>query len=893
MKNIKIFFITLLIFKSSFALLCINSPFDRIFPNFPKYFQVQPLKEACFKYKLPDKKNTISLTFSVVKSYTAEVIIYKSQNLIMMNDENYYNYEDRYFIIEHSFKEINVKDFYDYVFIIIRDSKDYFFYDNIILYDSELPIHLESNVPINIKYFMKNDKYQFEFSSNQNLQMVYSSKLQNKKLLSVEYNGNKILEQKIDNTDSIINLKNENSENKVLKITVENKDNNNINQEFSLIIYEKNNNEFVEIKGEKPIIINYIKNNLNQIFYFFSDITKYKTSSSINYKLNYNVKKNKYINIISDIIYSDKTLNSEDFINLIPSENKIDYSYDIDSDENIKFFFNGENKNQKYKYIIFKLEIKDYGKYYKPEYFTVSLSKQLEEINLKNIKEYNTEIIKINSNINIPSYYKLNLNSDSKYIFSSQNQDYMTLIKGDLLIQSSINNNYINNEKGIIIISETSELSIQISDIDLIKENIYLEKFLSDDVNIIDGERSDNIIRITMSEEYCDNNSNKKKFLIGNYDKDKYENKAITVTKYWLSEDDGEFELYFKNDLSIDNNSIFPSDEKYKKLSLTPFILDTNIDLFSFRCSKPGTLLIKPLMKSFSEKTHIITQNSITFISLNSKEEILQLTSPLKLSSNCDKYLYLSIQVIQENNEVIIKSDTENVFKESSISGNKIFLEKIDINKYKSDDLAIKIISDGMADIEVIEIIHYNFSEYFQIDNNSKNKINKNNFVKFINKNTKSLKINIDGLNDVAAYYTIVKLAVNDMNYIPLVYNFKNDVIHKNITKNEIIEIENKFYGKEDEIKEHTAFIFSIKSSNIHYEYSVQIEEIKDSIIKEKSGIIIFIIIIVIIILLIGITFYIRSRRKSQIINIESIKPNQALFPNKKYILNDVLNSNE
>ena len=893
MKNIKIFFIILLIIKSSFSLLCKESTFDTIFPNYPKKFQVGPLKEVCLKYKLADKKNAISLIFSVAKSYTAEVIIYKSPNLILMSDGNYYNYEERYFIIENPFKEINVKDFYDYAYIIIRDSKNYFFYDNIILYDSELPIILEPNIPINMKYFMKNNKYLFHLSSNKNIQLIYSSKIPSQKLLTVEYDGNKIMEQKLDNNDNIINIKNENLSYKLLKLIVENKENNSNDQEFSLVSYESEENEFIEIQEEKIVKINYIKNNLVQNFYFFANISKYEKSSSINFKLDYNTKNIKYINIISDIIYSNVTLNSEDFIKLIPSENKIEYTYDTNSDDNIKFFFNDKDKNYPYKYFIIKFEIKDYGVYYKPRYFTVSLSKQIEEINLININDYQTNIIKINSNIDVPNYYKLNIKEDSKYIFSSQNQDYMTLIKGDLLIQSAINKNYIDNEKDIIIISGTSGLTMQISDIELNKEKIYLEKIKSEDITTIENERTDEIIRITMTEEYCNNYSNKNKFLIGNYDKDKYENKEIKTVKYWKSED-GEFELFYKNDLSIDKTSIFPYDQKYKKLPLTAFILDTNIDLFTFQCSRPGTLLIKPLMKSFVEKTHMITQNSITFISLNSKEEILQLTSPLKLAQNCDQYLYLSIQTVQENNDVIIRPDIKGLFNEAQISGNEIFVQKIDINKYKSDELAIKIISDGTADIEVIEIIHYDFSEYFNIDNENKNKVNKNNFVKFINKNTKSLKINIDGLNQIPVYYSILKLAIKDINYIPLVYNFKNaDVIHKNISQNEIIEVDNKYFGKDDETKEYVAFVFSIINSNIKYEYNVQIKEISDPLIKDKSWIIIVIVIIAIILLLIGIFLYIRRKKKKKILNIEDITPNQSLFPNKKYILNDILNNNE
>ena len=144
----------------------------------------------------------------------------------------------------------------------------------------------------------------------------------------------------------------------------------------------------------------------------------------------------------------------------------------------------------------------------------------------------------------------------------------------------------------------------------------------------------------------------------------------------------------------------------------------------------------------------------------------MQFTSPLKLEPNSDNYLYLSIQAIQENNDVIIRPDTNGVFEEGKIKGNEIFFQKIDINKFKSDELAVKIISDGTADIEVVEVIHYNFSEYFNIVNEKMNKIDKNNFVKFLNKKTKNLKVSIKGLNNVQAYYSIVQLAVNELKNI-------------------------------------------------------------------------------------------------------------------------------
>ena len=119
--------------------------------------------------------------------------------------------------------------------------------------------------------------------------------------------------------------------------------------------------------------------------------------------------------------------------------------------------------------------------------------------------------------------------------------------------------------------------------------------------------------------------------------------------------------------------------------------------------------------------------------------------------------------------------------------------------------------------------------------------------------------------------------------------------MQKTISKNEIIELDNKYYNKNDNIKEYIAFIFSIKDFNIKYEYDVQIQEminINTNIEEKKSWITILIIVLVIIIILVGIIIYFRKKSKEQIINIESIGNNQSLYPNKKYILNDILNSN-
>ena len=182
------------------------------------------------------------------------------------------------------------------------------------------------------------------------------------------------------------------------------------------------------------------------------------------------------------------------------------------------------------------------------------------------------------------------------------------------------------------------------------------------------------------------------------------------------------------------------------------------------------------------------------------------------------KYLYLSILSLQGNN-IRITPDTKGIFDETEIKGNKLFTQKIDIQKHKSDELAFIIFANisSLVDIEVIEVIHYNFSEYVNIKSNQKQELTKNIFVKFIDKSVIKLIIDLNGLNNASVTYGLFKLATNDINYILLAFKYKTDVIRKNFEVNKVIEIDNKYYGEDDIYKNYQAFIFSIHSSKMNF----------------------------------------------------------------------------
>jgi hypothetical protein len=279
--------------------------------------------------------------------------------------------------------------------------------------------------------------------------------------------------------------------------------------------------------------------------------------------------------------------------------------------------------------------------------------------------------------------------------------------------------------------------------------------------------------------------------------------------------------------------------------------------------------------------------NTISTITIGEEIEILQLTAPIKSVSD---YLFFAIMSNDGKKIKIIPNEPE-LFNETTIEGNELFTFKINLKKFKTDQLAIKVNSTDITDIEVISVIRYNSSKYISISNNDMNCLTNNNFVKFIDKSVKKLIIDVNGLNNVSVTYGIVKLATNDINFIPLAFKYRTDVIRKTFEVNEVIEIDNKYYEEDDIYKNYQAFIFSIHSSKMNFKYNIQIEEISDK--KGISGWALTLIIISSIILFFIVILAILMIKKRKGMNVESFKYNQPLYPNAKYILNDISGSNE
>ena len=826
--DLLILYLIFLIIPIYLSSLCIDGNFSLILPNIENSFEIGPKNEKCYQYQITKSKNKISLVFPNIDIATTEVIIYKSKTEIILNGNSYKNMYDRYYVIENYFKEIDLTDFDENIYIIIRDIKYSKLYINkLILYDTQFQIPLIEGKPLTMKYFISNNIYKFEYFSNKNLTFIYSTKIKQKKYISITYNNETIIENQIDTTDKIFNLKSEDLTKKFIYIYIEEIEKGIESQEFSVVVYEKGINQFFEIEKNDIININYI--NLNegdeiQTFFFYYKLNESIKANTINFKLDPFAYKTQYINILSGFYHSEKELKNEEVEKyFLFEENKFPIEYDLNSEEYKKIYFQDSDISFPYRYIYFKIEISKLENYYSPKNMIISIGEEVKEINLKDIKFYKTEIIKKEIKPYIPTYFKLILSPEQRYIFYSPYPNNTIYLKGDLIISDDenkiikINKYYFIDKDEIFVIKDLSEFTVAIFGSEKFEVNFYIEKFLEKDLYISEYIRNDEPIDIKFEENDC--SLNKQKYLIGIYDKEIYsknKNKK-TYRRYWTSID-GEMKVYYRNNISLEGESLFPFSEKYNKEKENIIVIFNYIDFFTFKCSKPGTLSLRSEYKLFNEKTHIISQNSIKIINITKNIEIIQFSSTITPPSD---YLYFAI-FSKFGKKIKISPDIPYLFNETIIEGDIAFTQKIDLYKFKPDQLVVKVNSTENTQIEVIEIIRYNFTEYTIIKNNKINHLTDNNFVKFINKNTTKLKVIIKGLNNVYIHYGLVKLFTDDVNYLPMGSQFGDLFLRKKAEYNETIEIYNHFYENDNDNKKYLAFIFSIQFYQ-YYEYDAQV----------------------------------------------------------------------
>lgn len=816
----------------SFAISMLNSSqeFKEIESMKAAEFKINTKETAYFKYKLNGKEAPIGLKFILANLYTVNVLVYKTYE-----DENKNELFEEYQLAHNQFKEINVKDFDEYVYIVIKMTNIYYYYqDYLMIYDCNKPIELKANEVLTINNFLSNNKYIINFPVTDKDLIVYyntQNSEDNERIITIEQ-GEKIYIDQGNNSyyKQSINIET----NDTLIITIENRinevDKDNINPEFSIIVYENENNyNFNNIIQEETKKISYIFNDEPQIFYFYANITSYELPSTLNFKLNYNYFNTKNIKIKSSILELNEEINQEYLENNIPKENLLKSSYDDESDEYYRIYFNKQNSANKYSYILVSLEINDATFYRGSRALEISLSNSPDIHNFENIPANELQKIEVKSRNYVPYYLKLKLEPNEKYVLTSKNQFITKFIKGDLLQEDNINKNYLENSNELIVLSNIEELTIKIFGSG--KNVIFnIEKMNISQFEYRENERNNNeIYEFNMEKGQI-------KYILGTFNVDEYAFGELKVNYYGTIES-GDFELYYRNNIS-DNEvgSIFSMDDKYSQKFYEIFTLKTNLDLFVVKCKESGTMSLRPQYKTFNLTTHLIKENSFNEINIHELSEVVQLSAPIAKSTNSET-LYFSVhfinndKLLNSDNEtayVIISPDTPGVFDEGKIQINEIFKTSINLKKYAQDQLAFYVTTNVYSIlIEVTETIKDKYTSYTEIQEGENKGINANNVIWQIDLYNQSAYINItvENLQNEEISLGIIQTSEDDINYIATADKYPNS-IKKKITKPmESFYLKNEYYNNQtNEIENYLYFIMSIlgNKDNLNYNLNIQ-----------------------------------------------------------------------
>ena len=799
-------------------------------------FSVNESQDAYFKYKLGEIKGPIGLHFLLANLYTVEVSIYKKQD----DEEPFLTYK----LAENQFQEIDATDFDDYVYIIIKETYKYFYTDYITVYDSNEVIQLKPSEPLVINNFLSNNKYEMSFTSEKTITLVYNTLIteESKRKITILYENETILNQ--EEVSIYENEFNPGEINIIVENFVESESDKQIPaQDFSLIVYEKSNSyEFQKVNVNEAIKSKYIYNNNTQNFYYYADISNKVNSNTFNFKLNFKYYLLKNVTFFTKIIYLDNEVTEEDLENNIPTENKLPYSYDEDSDEFLRIYFKDTNSEKQYKYLLVKVQIEENEYYVGSKDIEISLGNEVEIFDLKE-NDYNDAFTIDKKLIDyIPIYFKLELDPNEKYLLTSQYQDLTSFIKGDLLNENEINNNYLINTNEIIILSGINELTVKVFGSTTNNVIFYIEKIDQKNLMSAEDERNNEIFEIKMNENECNEGI---KYILGTYDYETYAYGQNKVNYYWTI-DSGDFEVYFKDTINLEKvGSLFPSQQSQIQEKNTEILLDKNIDLFTVKCKKEGTMSIRPVTKEFIETTHKIEQNTINQKTLYDYSEIVQLTTLLGQNMGTVYFSILSL----EGDKLTIIPDTPGLFPEQTIE-NELFFSSADLSKYKMDQLAIRVNSTSLEkNIEILEIIHNKYNTYKKVNKGDNKDITLNNIYIPISEKNKKIKIILENLENKKISYGVINSASNNENYLATADKYPNTTKIELKETKENIDVENIYYNKKDNLKPYMYLLVSVlgEEDSLSYNVKVEIDEEEDS--GNNTALIVFILLICAIVL--------------------------------------------
>jgi hypothetical protein len=819
-----------LIFSFSNCIYLSEEEFKEIEFMTPTKFSIDHENFAYFKYRLGKYTETVGLKFLEANSYTVDVTTYSSYE----KQEN----KIQYLLADEQFKEINVTGYGDYLYIVIEITRSNYSYDDYLtIYDSAKSIDLENNKVISINKFLSNKEYIFTYKPNtsKTIALFYNAQnfINNSRILFIRHKEGTLTPIGIvDTYKETFNIMEHNS----FVVVVDNEynktdENANQKQDFTLMIREIENNNFNEILLNKRETINYIYNNESQIFYFYANITDIKELNTLNFKFDYRYYKNSNtkVSVLAKYVPLDEDIDKKDLIKYIPTKNELIGSYDLYSDEYYRIYLNNNNQTSNYLFVIVSVEIKNESYYYGSKSIEFSMGEPEEIIDFTNIPYNQAQKIEKQTSYYIPYYWKLKLDKNDVYLLGIYNEHMFvsTFINGDLItVNNTVNINVSESNNEIIVLKEMDEFTIKLFGI---KKNIevYIERVKKKEIVTVDNVREKNrIFKLDMKE-------GETKYILGTYSYDDYAFGALTE-KYYATIDSGNFEVLFSNNISDDENHLFPSNKKYIQNFNKIIDLKTHLDLFTINCKSDGILYIRPQYKKFDYNVRNIKEGEKTNITMSELIEMAQLSAPL---GKTRETLYFTVKIINPqksllaNNNinddevaVTISPESKGAFENQTIKVNQIFKGSYNLSKYRLDELAIYLNSTAFAtELEFFEVIRDKYITFKELNNGTNEKLEFYKCFYVIPNNTENLTITIENLNGTNISYGIIKSDINDVNYNIAADNYKN------VTEKEIVDnitefsLNNTYKDNNDTSNPYIIFILRVSKNLDELNYNLNI----------------------------------------------------------------------
>ena len=790
-------------------------------------FEINFENKSYFKYQLGNEKGTVGLKFLKANSYTVNVTTYSSYEA----QENKIEYSLAY----NQFKEIEVGNYIDYIYIVIEVTKDNYTYDDYLtIYDSGKPIKLEHNQVISINNFMSsNQQYRFtyKFEKSKTIAFYYNTKNyddNNYRNLEIEYEGEKINYEKVESLNKNFNKKESDDFTAVIynKYT-KTDENEKQSQGFTLMIREiEDEKHFNKIEKNKPETINYIYNKDSQIFYFYANITGMKELNTINFKFDYRYYKTNITNIKAKYVPLDEDIKQEELQNYIPDKNDLISSYDVYSDEYYRIYLNNNNQTSKYLYIFATVEIKDESYYYGSKSLEYSMGEEeeiVDYINLTNIAYNNATKIEKQTEYYIPYYWKLKLDKNDVYLLGISNEHMFvtTFVRGDLIsVNNTINLDALESNNEVIVLSNMTEFTIRLFGI---KKNvqIYFERVRKNEIEYVQEYRERNkIFTLNMK-------AGETKYILGTYSFDDYSYGKLTEN-YYPTNDSGEFDVFFSEEVDGVENHLFPPNTtNYTKKFDEIIPLKTHLDLFTIKCKKDGIMYIRPQYKQFDYTIRNVTDNKTTTITMSELLEIAQLWTDL---GKREETLYFTVNLINPRNNnddeksLTISPDTKGAFEKGTIKGNQIFTGSYDLSKYRLDELALLLNSTVYGtQLEIFRITRNKNTTYKKLNNETNTNLKSYKNFLVIPNDTYALTIRIGNLNGTNISFGIIKSPLNDINYNLIADEYKNQTIEKIDDNIKEFTIINSYLFNNDTANPYIILFLSVIETDKNLDYNLNI----------------------------------------------------------------------